>query len=47
MAQNLSSADSRRVAIFERFVRNANHLLKKKSAKQINRIIDDQVGFLK
>lgn len=47
MPQKLSSADSRRVAIFERFVRNANHLLKKKSAKKINRIIDDQDGFLK
>ncbi len=47
MPQNISPADSRRVVIFERFVRNANHLLKKKSAKQINKIIDDQVGFLR
>ncbi len=47
MNQHLSPADSRRVAIFERFVRNANHLLKKKPAKKINKIIDDQDGFLK
>jgi len=42
MPQQLSPADPRRIAIFERFVRNANHLLKKKSVKEINKIINDQ-----
>ena len=47
MTQQISPKDNRRVAIFDRFVRNANHLLKGKSVKELNRIIDEQDGFIK
>lgn len=46
MAQKINKTDARRLATFEKFVKNANHQLRKKSAKETNEIFDMQDKIL-
>jgi len=42
MNQKINKTDARRLATFEKFVKNANHQLRKKSTKEANEIFDMQ-----
>ncbi|CAC9567556.1 hypothetical protein [uncultured Gammaproteobacteria bacterium] len=42
MTQKPNKTDARRLATFEKFVKNANHQLRKKSIKETNDIFDAQ-----
>ncbi len=46
MTQKLNKTDARRLATFEKFVKNANHQLRKKSTKETNEIFDVQDKIL-
>lgn len=46
MVQKINKTDARRLATFEKFVKNANHQLRKKSAKETNEIFDMQDKIL-